>query len=342
MIPVITNDSRHGGTLVAAPRVAALKRVAPYLATLLVLMILLLVGYLRARGTEPSQTGAEVVVSSSTGNSAASAGSSRSADPTATPAPMDPAPPATATIMPAPTDTRSTTTHGKKGSQIVAWIRDLGLTGGGGSYQEAFLAELAWGRCGDLLRDVNSVPKGEVYESTRVLYRAAAQACLAAFHGERSLWPAADAAVEELSGRSAALDCIDRSVYDIARTLVMIHRSNPGAVLRRGRADDADGPDCPRLRSVEPVSGPAAGGYEVRITGEHLPNPAVIHFGDVTRTVPTSDGRTALFTVPPVGQDYNVSVWVEGWPYEVNHQTSFSYDPPTSGASTAAEESHGP
>lgn len=79
-----------------------------------------------------------------------------------------------------------------------------------------------------------------------------------------------------------------------------------------------------------------------RITGEHLPDPAIIHFGEITRAVPTVDGRTAIVTVPPVGRYHDVSVWVEGWPYEAIHSPGFTYDPPSSGEPAAAQESHGP
>jgi hypothetical protein len=305
-------------------------------------LILLLVGFLRARGGKPNLS-AEAAAPSGTGSSAAAPGAPAAPDspgPTTTAGPMTPVPSATTAAPPVPAGTRPTTSAGR-GPRIVAWIRDLGLTGGGGSYQEAFIAELSWGRCAELQRDVDSAPKDEVDNPTLTLYRAAAQACLAAFHGKQSLWPAADAAVEELSGRSAALDCIDRSAYDLTRTLVKIHRSAPDAVLQRGHADDADGP-CPRVRSIEPGGGPAAGGYEVRITGEKLPNPAVIHFGEVTRAVPTSGGRTAVVTVPPVGEDYDVAVWVDGWPFGDQHSPMFSYERPASSASSAADKSHGP
>ncbi|MEV4641156.1 IPT/TIG domain-containing protein [Actinoplanes sp. NPDC049548] len=314
---------------------------APYLATFLIVTTLLVVGLWWDRN--PDTTGSPAVtVLPSTDSSAMPTTLPASLNPTSTPVPVEPSTPASTTVPSTPGSTQPAINAGKHGPRIIAWIRDLGLTGGGGSYQEAFLAELSWGRCGELLRDVDSASKDEVDLPTRNLYRAAAQACLAAFHGEGSLWRSVDAAVEELSGRSLSFDCIDRSVYDLTRTLVKIHRSNPGAILRRGRADDAEGPDCPRLRSVEPASGPATGGYQVRITGEHLPNPAVIHFGEVTRSVPTIDGRIALFTVPPVGQYYDISVWVEGWPYEVMHSPGFTYDVPSPEASTNVEESNGP
>lgn len=323
-----------------AERIAMLKLATPYLATFLVVTILLLVGFLRTRPAEPNPsagTAGPVPI----GTSAAPTVASDSVGPT-TPAPTGLTGSTTATSVSVPTGTRPASTAGKKVPRIVAWIQDLGLTGGGGSYQEAFIAELSWGQCAELLRDVDSAPQDEVDKPTLTLYRAAAQACLAAFHGKRSLWTDADTAVEELSGRSASLDCIDRAAYDLTRALVRIHRSNPSAVLQRGRADDAAGP-CPRLRSVEPNSGAGAGGYEVRITGENLPNPAVIHFGEVSRTVATSGGRVAVFTVPPAGRDNDVvSVWVEGWPFEYMHTPTFTYDRPPSGASASVERSDDP
>ncbi|GAA3918280.1 IPT/TIG domain-containing protein [Actinoplanes auranticolor] len=331
------NGPRHGSSLLTAQRMAALKRLTPYLVTFLAVTVLLLAGFIRAQDAESNRTAASVVPPS-VGSSAVLRDRPSPPGPSAAPRAVDPGAPTTTATGPEPTAVRPPATAAKRAPRIIAWIRDLGLTGGGGSYQEAFVAELSWGQCAELLRDVESASREEVDHTTRDLYRAAAQACLAAFHGKRALWPAADAAVEQLSGRSAALDCIDRSVYELTRALVRIHRSDPDAVLRRGRADEADGPDCPRLRSVEPGSGPAAGGYEVRLVGEHLPDPAVVHFGEVTRTVRTSGGRFAVVTVPPMGKYKGVSVWIEGWPYEVMHSPTFSYDPPADGTG----QSHGP
>jgi hypothetical protein len=312
----------------------SLQRAAPYAATFLAVLVLLTVAFLQGpRADSRTRNDASTGMGSPVPPSPSPMPTSSADTPSRTAQPPPSAVPATSASTPA--TTVATTVRTARAPRIIAWIRDLGLTGGGGSWPEAFLAELSWGQCPELLRDVTSAPREEVDLTTRNLYLAAAQACLAAFHAKPSLWPAADSGVERLSGASGDFNCIELSVYALTRALVKLHRSEPDAVLRRGNADDADGPDCPRVRSVDPPSGPAAGGYQVRIVGDHLPGRAVVHFGEVTRTVPTTDGRVALFTVPPMGQYSEVSVWVEGWPYEVNHSPSFSYE-------SSPGDSHGP
>ncbi|MCO8275113.1 IPT/TIG domain-containing protein [Actinoplanes sp. TRM 88003] len=324
-------------------RRAALQRALPFAATFLVVAIVLLVGLSRPERAVPSERSAgSPSAESPTPVSRSAQPPTREAEtggPEAGPGGPAPAPlPTTGAAAPTTRVTpevTATQTAGKVSSRVVAWMQDLGLTGGGGSYQEAFFAELSWGRCAELLSHVDGSSADEMPTWLPLLYRTAAQACLAAFHGKTSLWSAAGAGVERLSARSSSFDCIDRAAYEVTRALVEIHRTQPDVILERGRADSARGP-CPRLLSVTPSSGPAAGGYPVVITGEQLPNPAVIHFGAVTRTVATSNGRTLRFTVPPVGQYRDVGVWVEGWPYESNHSPTFTYDPP------AAKESSGP
>jgi hypothetical protein len=346
--------SRSGGRAVSRipitpERAAALRQAAPYVATFVIVLGLLLVAFLQGPKDEQTRT-------AGTTGTPASAGSTPTTPetgpypPTGEPPPNLPAKPTGVpstgstdgtAAAPGPGGGQTATAAGRPGPRLIAWIRDLGLTGGGGSYEEAWLAELSWGECAELLHSVESTPLNEVDRTARDLFRAAAQSCLAAFHGKSSLWAAAGSGIEELSGRSAGFNCIDRSVYDLTRSLVRIHRDNPQAVLRRGRADEADGPDCPRLRKVAPDSGAPEGGYPVTITGEHLPNPAVIHFGDTTMTVPTEDGRTAVVTVPPVGQYPGVAVWVEGWPYEYTQTPTFDYVQTTSEIPEDSEQSNG-
>jgi hypothetical protein len=219
------------------------------------------------------------------------------------------------------------TTSPKKGGalKVFTWIRDFVLEGGGDSDMEVWVTILSRGECADLLRSVDT-PDGGSAPHTADVFRAAAQACLAAFHGKASLWSAADRAVADLAGRYLGFDCVNRSVYELTRALVQVHREHPDAVLQRGSGGNADSLDCPRLRSVAPSSGPAAGGYEAVLTGEHLPDPAVIHFGEEILTLRTMGGRTGVVVVPPMREYDSVIVWIEGWPWGPHHSATFDYE----------------
>jgi IPT/TIG domain-containing protein len=294
---------------------ARARRAAPYAAAFLAVLILLLIGYLRgpARDQRPSAD-------------------ARSATPSATPVvpatSPRPSPTRTATATSTATSPPVTRTPGPRTggtTTVFAWIRDFGLEGGGDSDMETWVGLLSRGECAELLRSVDR-PEGGFAPHTDDVFRAAAQACLAAFDARTALWAAAERAVAELAGRAAGFDCVNRSVYELTRTLLRVHREHPTAILRRGGRSDADSLDCPRLRSVRPSTGPAAGGYPVVLSGEHLPDPAVVHFGERILTVRTTGGRTAVLTVPPMGADAGVSVWVDGWPWGPTQTATFDYE----------------
>ena len=338
----MTMSDHRFGQPPATGRRAAVKRAAPYLATGALVVLLLVIGLLRSPNASPS---AQPIPEASSGARAASGdidaatstgtgsgtGDTRSGSETGNGS-------SSGTTRPAPgpttTEPAPATTDAAKplATKVVDWIRDLGLTGGGGSYQEAFLGSLSEGACDELLRSVAAADPAEVDARTRTLYRSAAQACLGAFDGRAELWVAAQAGLARVPVDQ--LGCIDRSVHQLTRRLLDLHRDEPRTVLRRGGRGTAGTVNCPRVIAVEPGHGRV--GAEVVIVGDHLPDPAVIHFGFETAiTVPTSGGRRAVLTVPPPGRnDFpDATVWVDGWPFESTHAITFTYDDPAPAAS---------
>ncbi|MBO0881304.1 MAG: hypothetical protein J2P17_13330 [Mycobacterium sp.] len=222
--------------------------------------------------------------------------------------------------------------------KIIAWIKDLGPLGGATGKREEAFGALADGACADALK-----PAAELFQPSRSLYEGAASACLAAFHGRADLWPGTERAFGAVSTQTSQLDCIDVVVYGVLRSLVSAHRQNPATTFVKATGVRAHRPVCPRISAVVPDHGPLAGGYPVRIVGEHLPRTAYIHFGDHILTVTSADGRTAVLTVPAGNPkdpgDVNermMDVWVEGWPFEEINSTGFIYDAPAIGATPEA------
>ena len=305
------------------------RRAAPYAAAFLAVLILLLVGHLQGPGDNPHPT-AEGKIPVRSGSPEVSGAASRGTvsqhdgvrPSSATGSTASTSSPAALQPVPAATAPRKSGAH-----TVFAWIRDFGLEGGGDSDEETWVGMLSRGECADLLRSVDT-PYGGSAPYTADVFRAASQACLAAFHGKTSLWDAADRALADLAGRVPGFGCINRSVFELTRALVQLHRNHPDAVLRRGSRSDAASLSCPRLWSVTPPSGPAAGGYEAVLTGEHLPDPAVIHFGEKVLTVRTTGSSTAVVVVPPMGEYDGVTVWIEGWPWGPHHSPAFEYEPP--------------
>ncbi|MBU2667110.1 hypothetical protein KOI35_26740 [Actinoplanes bogorensis] len=304
------------------------RRAAPYAVAFLAVLILVLVGYLR--GPDPETRPA-----------------ADAAPPEGSPAPTTPAststgratrPPGTGPVAITPGSSHQAapaTTVPKKGAvTVIDWIRGFGLEGGGDSDMETWVTLLSRGECADLRRSVDA-PSGGSAPHTADVFRAASQACLAAFDGRSALWDDADRALRALAVPYAGFDCVNRSVYELTESLIQVHRRHPDTVLRRAGPSGATSLACPRLRSVTPARGPAAGGYEVTLRGEHLPDPAVIHFGEEILSVRTTGGTTAVLTVPPRGDYPGAIIWVEGWPWGPTNAPEFEYEQPAGSPSHA-------
>jgi len=169
-------------------------------------------------------------------------------------------------------------------------------------------------------------------------YHGAAAACLAAFHGQASLWSTAATDLEGASGVPASrLGSYDRAVLTLLRSLVEAHEDGADVTLLRSDGRGGYVP-CPRLLSLSPDHGPAEGGYEVVATGEHLPPTVRIELQGMATVVGRSDasGTRAVFTMPPAdpkwleaSDDRTLDVQTQDWP--LSHSVEFAYEPPAGG-----------
>gem|GEM_PF-7051066 len=221
------------------------------------------------------------------------------------------------------------------GPRVIAWIGELGPTGGAGGElgdEASAYFDLAGGDCDHVLSNLDNLD-----EPSRSVYEGAASACLAAFHNRPQLWPRAQAALTTLGSQTSRLDCLDTPVHKLLQSLMEVHRQDPDAqfVTTFGSGEE---PRCPRLLELIPDHGPRQGGYSVRLIGENLPPVTGIHFGKKYLTVSTNGGSEAVITVPPADEaatpedeyDGNSGVLVEadGWPLGLwLVPPFFTYDP---------------
>lgn len=257
-----------------------------------------------------------------------------------------PAPPTATTDR--PVEPTSSSRDGGLLPRVIQWINEQAPLGGGvsGPEEEAFGAMID-GDCRGALRIVE---RGELGGPGRSVYEGAAAACLAAFEGRPELWPRAEAAAARVTGQASDLACETRAIHRLLSRLLAIHRADPDARLARGPVGVRGTLSCPRFTSITPDHGPAEGGYQVRITGEHLPGTVGVNFGSeghhveavvedgaLTVTVPVAPAWVASAVDPA---DRAVSVWPDGaviWPF--NAAVSFTYDPPASSSSETTEPS---
>ncbi|HEV8528359.1 MAG TPA: IPT/TIG domain-containing protein [Actinomycetes bacterium] len=213
-------------------------------------------------------------------------------------------------------------------SQVVRWIKNMGITGGG-SWEGNAAAYDAIARedCDDVFR----VEPTSFDNDMKQLYYGAVWACLAAFEGQRAHWTRAESAYMAMSDRNHDFGCLEVAAYQILRDLVQAHRSEPDARFVKGSGSNAAAPLCPRIRKVEPDHGPARGGYKVRLVGENLPFHATILWNSDTIAVTTATDREATIAVPPGAPGDGVMVIEQGWQYGIAGAPWFEYDP--SGAS---------
>jgi hypothetical protein len=123
-------------------------------------------------------------------------------------------------------------------------------------------------RCSELLEGVDSdrLPLGQ----SETLYRGAAAACLAAFHGRSDLWLQAIEAAQD--GAPVGGGCLDQAVAEMLELLVDEHRKDPSAqfeVTTGGRSTIAL--RCPSIGELE--AKPGEDGTSIRIRGNFLDDP---------------------------------------------------------------------
>jgi hypothetical protein len=234
--------------------------------------------------------------------------------------PSTPAATAGPRIKPQP----DTTTKKGGGSRLIKWIKNMGITGGGDPEGDvSAYASLANGECASVF----DIEPASLSHTSTTLYQGAAYACLAAFDGRRTGWTEAERRYRELAAEQANLDCIGEVTFSMLRDLVEAHRAYPAARFTRSGQSRARAPNCPRILRLDPGHGPLQGGYQARLTGEHLPKKATIAWGERSYQVATN-GTTATLKVPPGDEPGGVYVYVDGWPWHVFGSPQFDYDPP--------------
>jgi hypothetical protein len=147
---------------------------------------------------------------------------------------------------------------------VIAWILDLGPGAPTGPPEFESYRRLSDRTCGSVEERLD-----ELSEATARLYRAAANACLAALNNKQSLWGQAEAAFKTLSPDAERLNCMDRAVFELLKRLVLAHQANPaGAFAAATDPKQAQPPPCPTITRLDPSRGPP--GTTVTIQGTNL------------------------------------------------------------------------
>jgi IPT/TIG domain len=231
------------------------------------------------------------------------------------------------------------------GRKVISWIKAFGPMGklgpqgvgherGSPAGSEAYYY-LADDQCEEALAHIGDLP-----EPSRSLYEGAASACLAAFHDQPDRWPSAHAGLMAVGPQTSRLNCLEKSVHQVLKSLVSIHEQAPDTkFVKDDKKGEETDPKCPQIQGLHPDHGPWSGGYEIKITGVNLPSTVGIHFGARYLTAVTRNGTEAVVTVPPAeatippGErqdgtgEVAVKVWVDGWPWGAEGTPSFTYQP---------------
>ncbi|WP_157240698.1 hypothetical protein [Catenuloplanes japonicus] len=195
----------------------------------------------------------------------------------------------------------------KGSTRVVEWLRNFTPSGGSGpdgNATDSAYANLMQGDCqGAWEVAADGVFRADTFsasESLRRLYRSAAAACLAAFHGRRDLWAEAHEWYNNIDPGS--FSCWDRLVHEFVRSMIDVHLADADALFVRG-GNTRSG--CPELKGLRPNSGPREGGYQVEVLGRNLPDSLdmVWEDGAVLTARRAYQGGPLLFTVPPEAPD---------------------------------------
>ena len=236
----------------------------------------------------------------------------------------------TGAVSAAPSASESKSAAGKPSRvKYIDWVTTLGVAGGADDPREAAVALLAHDKC-DAVRQL---ARDAAYRLPSV-YDAAGAACLAAFHGRTDLWSYVGTVAARLR---QPRDCIEQAVSRLVRGLVEKHHEAPTARFRRTPAPSGSTFPCPRITQLSPAHGPSAGGYQLTVSGVHLPPMFVVHFAqsvdldlrDIQVSARSSNGKEAVVVVPRrlPGAEPDVAVYPEGWPLAPVATEVFRYDP---------------
>lgn len=169
-----------------------------------------------------------------------------------------------ATTTTASTSESNTATKKEKKKNVIAWILSLGPGAPDGPPEFTAYRELQKLHCATVFDRV-----GELDEPARTLYKGAAHACLAAVKGDSDRWPRAEAALQQVSGQTDKLNCMDGAALALLDRLVTLHAEHPTRRFQLAGEGKAKAPPCPTIDAIAPDRG-VAGETVVRMTGRHL------------------------------------------------------------------------
>jgi hypothetical protein len=134
-------------------------------------------------------------------------------------------------------------------------------------------------------------------------------------------------------------------VYPLLQRMLEAHRADPKMRLVKRSGSGPRVLRCPRFTRITPNHGPPAGGYQVRIEGQHLPPVVGVNISrDLRVEAARQDGQQVVITMPPTPPNLDpgelVSIWPDGAPiYALGAAVDFYYDPPAGTTSTASTSS---
>jgi hypothetical protein len=228
--------------------------------------------------------------SPSTGKSPVLSTRTPSARPTTTSNPPATASPETSTP---PTDSSPPAEQKPKGSALIRWIREFAPAGGGDKspYISFMLRDCAATLDAALDSSIEDgvQPLDEPWGS---LYEGVAAACLAGLQGRGDYWPLAVKKFPAVD--PSRLDCWEREIHAIYRTLIEAHRAQQRIEL----SDEPAGTSgCPELIGFDPGHGSRSGGYSVTVVGRNLPPVLVLDWFELGVEVQTRRDENGRMTV---------------------------------------------
>jgi len=187
------------------------------------------------------------------------------------------------------------------GTSVIAWVKNFGPMGGGGSKEETVFYYFSHGQCQDALdtaRNTTFTPdeNGEIPlpGPLRSLYVAASSACLAAFHKDGDLWKQAEQNYEQARVNRIGYTCGDQQVFLALESIITAYRSGV-----RTFSQKAGGSVCPILESTTPSHGNRAGGYEITLRGTNLTEGDFFYWCGKIMRIGKTDGKSFRAIVPP-------------------------------------------
>lgn len=183
----------------------------------------------------------------------------------------------------------------------IAWVLGLGPGAPDGPPEfRAYRLLLDPDDCPELANQIRAGEMIGLSDDALRLYRAAADACLAAFHDRPARWARAE---DALAAIDPPTSCIDASAYRLLNRLVEAHQANPEGTFRVSGGGRTAAP-CPANARVRPRHGPM--GTTVRVTADHMDRVVIarVRFlvgGELVNgngsTDATADGDTITLTI---------------------------------------------